>query len=337
MKSAASAPSLKVFGRVREAGIAAVILLLIIIFGALNPRFLNPENLGSIVLSVGILLILAVGQMLVIITRNIDLSVGSVLGLSAMVMGMVGRDFPEIPIVLLILIAMLVGGLAGAVNGLLVAVAKVPAIIATLGTLAIFRGMIFLVSDNVQVDPQNISAGMRGLAAYGPFGIPWLVIIAVIVLIVGWWFTTRTLTGKRLYAIGSNPDAARMRGLNVSALTFGVFVAMGALAGLGGAMYVARFATVNPADAGLGFELLVISAVVIGGTNIFGGSGTVLGTLLGTLLVGVLANGLTVVGVSGFWQRFATGAIILLAIVADSVMRKRIELRQAQETTVKAR
>jgi rhamnose transport system permease protein len=337
MKRENSAVSWKVFGRVREAGIAAVIVLLIIIFGALNPRFLNPENLGSIVLSVGILMILAVGQMLVIITRNIDLSVGSVLGLSAMVMGMVGRDFPQIPIVVLILVAMVIGGLAGAVNGILVAVAKVPAIIATLGTMAVFRGMIFLVSNNVQVDPQNIAAGMRGLAAYGPFGIPWLVVIALAVVLVAWWFTTRTLTGKRLYAIGSNPDAASMRGLNVQALTFWVFVAMGALAGLGGAMYVARFATVNPADAGLGFELLVISAVVIGGTNIFGGSGTVLGTVLGTMLVGILANGLTVVGVSGFWQRFASGAIILLAVVADSLVRKRIEARQSQETMVRAR
>lgn len=337
MKSSSNAGSWKVIGRLREAGIAAVIVVLIIIFGALNPRFLNPENLGSIVLSVGILMILAIGQMLVIITRNIDLSVGSVLGLSAMVMGMVGRDFPQLPIIVLIIVAMVVGGLAGAINGVLVAVAHVPAIIATLGTMAIFRGMTFLVSNNVQVDPQNISADMRGLAAFGPFGVPWLVVIAIVVVVVAWWFTTRTLTGKRLYAIGSNPDAAQMRGLDVQALTFGVFVAMGALAGLGGAMYVARFATVNPADAGLGFELLVISAVVIGGTNIFGGSGTVLGTVLGTMLVGILANGLTVVGVSGFWQRFASGAIILLAIVADAFVRKRIEARQSQETMVGVR
>jgi rhamnose transport system permease protein len=324
-------------GRLREAGIAAVIVVLIIIFGVLNPRFLNPENLGSIVLSVGILMILAIGQMLVVITRNIDLSVGSVLGLSAMVMGMVGRDFPQIPTVGLIFVAMFVGGLAGCVNGLLVAVAKVPSIIATLGTLAIFRGLIFLVSNNVQVDPQDVSAEMRGLAAYGPWGIPWLVVIAIVVVAIAWWFTTRTLTGKRLYAVGSNPDAASMRGLNVKALTFGVFVAMGALAGLGGAMYVSRFATVNPADAGLGFELLVISAVVIGGTNIFGGSGTVLGTVLGTMLVGILANGLTVVGVSGFWQRFASGAIILLAVVADAYVRRRIEGRQSRETMVRTR
>lgn len=322
-------------GRLREAGIAAVIILLIAVFGVLNPLFLNPENLGSIVLSVGILMILAVGQMLVIVTRNIDLSVGSVLGLSAMVMGMVGRDLPQMPIYMQIVIAMVVGGLAGAVNGVLVAVANVPSIIATLGTLAIFRGLTFLVSNNVQVDPEDIADQMQDLAAYGPFGVPWLVVFAIVVVAVAWWFTTRTLTGKRLYAIGSNPDAARMRGLDVRGLTFAVFVIMGALAGLGGAMYVARFATVNPADAGLGFELAVISAVVIGGTNIFGGSGTVFGTVLGTILVGILANGLTVVGVSGFWQRFASGAIILLAVVADAFVRRRIEARQSQETLVR--
>lgn len=322
-------------GRLREAGIAAVIILLIAVFGVLNPLFLNPENLGSIVLSVGILMILAVGQMLVIVTRNIDLSVGSVLGLSAMVMGMVGRDLPQMPIYMQIVIAMVVGGLAGAVNGVLVAVANVPSIIATLGTLAIFRGLTFLVSNNVQVDPEDIADQMQDLAAYGPFGVPWLVVFAIVVVAVAWWFTTRTLTGKRLYAIGSNPDAAKMRGLDVRGLTFAVFVIMGALAGLGGAMYVARFATVNPADAGLGFELAVISAVVIGGTNIFGGSGTVFGTVLGTILVGILANGLTVVGVSGFWQRFASGAIILLAVVADAFVRRRIEARQSQETLVR--
>jgi rhamnose transport system permease protein len=298
--------------------------------------FVNPENLGSIVLSVGILMILAVGQMLVIVTRNIDLSVGSVLGLSAMVMGMVGRDMPQVPIYVQIIIAMAVGALAGAVNGVLVAVANVPSIIATLGTLAIFRGLTFLVSNNVQVDPEDIADQMQDLAAYGPFGIPWLVVLALTVVVVAWWFTTRTMTGKRLYAIGSNPDAAKMRGLDVRGLTFGVFVIMGALAGLGGAMYVARFATVNPADAGLGFELAVISAVVIGGTNIFGGSGTVLGTVLGTILVGILANGLTVVGVSGFWQRFASGAIILVAVVADAYVRRRIEVRQSQETLVRS-
>lgn len=336
MRAGSSASRLGRLARLREAGIAAVIVVLIVTFGALNPLFLNPDNLGSIVLSVGILMILAIGQMLVIITRNIDLSVGSVLGLSAMVMGMVGRDFPHLPIALLIVVAMIVGGLAGAVNGVLVAVLKIPAIIATLGTLAIFRGLTFLVSNNVQVDPEDIADEMQDLAAKGPFGVPWLVIFALIVVVLAWWFTKRTMTGKRLYAIGSNPDAASMRGLNVTGLTFGVFVLMGALAGLGGAMYVARFATVNPADAGLGFELAVISAVVIGGTNIFGGSGTVLGTVLGTILVGILANGLTVVGVSGFWQRFASGAIILLAIVADSFVRKRIESQQSRETVVRS-
>lgn len=335
MSSAAPSVSWRSLGRLREVGIAAVIVALIVVFGVLNPLFLNPENLGSIVLSVGILMILAIGQMLVIITRNIDLSVGSVLGLSAMVMGMVGRDLPQAPIYLQIIVAMGVGALAGAVNGLLVAVANVPSIIATLGTLAVFRGMTFLVSNNVQVDPEDIADEMQDLAAQGPLGIPWLVIFAIVVVVIAWWFTTRTMAGKRLYAIGSNPEAARMRGLNVRGLTFGVFVIMGALAGLGGAMYVARFATVNPADAGLGFELAVISAVVIGGTNIFGGSGTVFGTVLGTVLVGILANGLTVVGVSGFWQRFASGAIILLAVVADAFVRRRIEARQSKETLVK--
>lgn len=315
--------------RARDLGIAGFVVALVVVFGTLEPLFLRPENLGSIVLSISILAILAVGEMLVIITRNIDLSVGSVVGLSAMTMAITGRDHPDAALAILLAVALITGLVAGLANGLLVVAGGVPPIIATLGTLAIFRGLTFLVSGNRQVDPQDIPKSVTDLAVTSPIGIAWLVLIAIGVAIGGWFLTKHTLTGRRLFAIGSSPEAASSRGLNIKVLTLGVFCAMGVLGGLGGAMYAARYATVNPADAGLGLELTVISAVVIGGTNIFGGSGSVVGTILGCVLVGVLANGLTVVGVSGFWQSAATGAIILAAVIVDSSVRRGLDRRQA--------
>ena len=320
----------------RDLGIAAVVATLVAVFGFIQPLFLRPENLGSIVLSIGILLLVAIGQMMVIVTRNIDLSVGSVLGLAAMVAGIVGRDHPDLAIPLIILIAVGVGSAAGAINGLLVTLGEVPPIIATLGTLAMFRGLVFVISGSRQVDPQDVPAGIRELAISSPFGVPWLVILGAIVAITAWFLTRRTLTGRRLFAIGSNPEAARARGLNVFGLTLGVFVVSGALAGLGGVLYLSRYATVNPADAGLGFELTVISAVVIGGATIFGGSGSVIGTILGCVLVGLLANGLTVIGVSGFWQLAANGAIILIAVTIDTLFRKRLDVQQSRRRRAEA-
>lgn len=311
--------------RFRDFGIFSIAILVGLSFALINPNFLRPDNLSAIVLSISIMLVLAIGQMFVIIARQIDLSIGSTLGISAMTVGMLSRDFPGISFSILLLAGIGAGLLAGVVNGLLVTVAGAPAIIVTLGTLAIYRGVIFIMSGNTQVNPFDISPSISSLVKAGPTTVlsP-IVLIAVLVAIIGWYFSERTMSGLRLYAIGSNPDAADARGLGTKRAQFLVFVVMGGLAGLAGILYVARFGTVNPADVGFGWELTVISAVVIGGTNIFGGSGSVAGVVLGTLLVGSLANGLTVVGVSGFWQQAASGAIILLAVAIDTVVRRKL-------------
>ncbi|MBK5237914.1 MAG: ABC transporter permease [Actinomycetales bacterium] len=308
--------------RFRDLGIGAIVVFVAVAFGVAQPNFFRPENLSAIVVSISIVVVMAIGQMFVIVTRQIDLSIGSILGLSAMVMAMVARDFPDTPVVILALIAIVVGALCGVLNGALVTLAGVPPIIATLGTLALFRGLIFVISDNTQVNPSEIPAQVSDIARPGVFGIPPLVLIAILVALAGWYFASRTMAGLRLFAVGSNSEAAQARGLNPGRVSFWVFVLMGALAGLAGLLYVSRFATVNPADVGFGWELTVISAVVIGGTNIFGGSGSVPGVVLGCLLVGVLANGLTVVGISGFWQQAAEGAIILIAVVIDTMVRR---------------
>ena len=309
----------------REFGIFLFILVLLAVFGTLEPRFFRSDNLSAILSSVGILMVVGAGQTLVIVTRNIDLSVGSTLGMAAMVMGMVARENPDFPIFGLIVIAMIVGGLCGLLNGLLVSYGKIPAIIATLGTLAIIRGAVFLVSDNVQIDPNDVPQGIINLATTSPIGIPWLLIFAFLSIILVWYVSSKTLLGKRIYAVGSNPEGAISRGLSFNKITIMVFVFVGVLAGLGGVLYTARYATINPADVGRGLEFDVISAVVIGGTNIFGGSGTALGTALGCILIGILSNGLTVVGVSPFWKACATGFLILAAVAIDNSVRKRQE------------
>jgi rhamnose transport system permease protein len=309
----------------REFGIFLFILILLAVFGTLEPRFFRSDNLSAILSSVGILMVVGAGQTLVIVTRNIDLSVGSSLGMAAMVMGMVARENPSFPIFGLIVIAMIVGGLCGLLNGLLVSYGKIPSIIATLGTLAIIRGAVFLVSDNVQIDPNDVPKGIISLATTSPIGIPWLLIFAFLSIILVWYISSKTLLGKRIYAVGSNPEGAISRGLSFNKITIMVFVFVGVLAGLGGVLYTARYATINPADVGRGLEFDVISAVVIGGTNIFGGSGTALGTALGCVLIGILSNGLTVVGVSPFWKACATGFLILAAVAIDNSVRKRQE------------
>ena len=309
----------------REFGIFLFILILLAVFGTLEPRFFRSDNLSAILSSVGILMVVGAGQTLVIVTRNIDLSVGSTLGMAAMVMGMVARENPDFPIFGLIVIAMIVGGLCGLLNGFLVSYGKIPAIIATLGTLAIIRGAVFLVSDNVQIDPNDVPKGIISLATTSPIGIPWLLIFAFLSIILVWYVSSKTLLGKRIYAVGSNPEGAISRGLSFNKITIMVFVFVGVLAGLGGVLYTARYATINPADVGRGLEFDVISAVVIGGTNIFGGSGTALGTALGCILIGILSNGLTVVGVSPFWKACATGFLILAAVAIDNSVRKRQE------------
>ena len=309
----------------REFGIFVFILVLLAVFGSIEPRFFRSDNLTAILSSVGILMVVGAGQTLVIVTRNIDLSIGSTLGLAAMVMGMVARSNPNFPIVGLIFIALIVGGLCGLINGLLVSYGKIPSIIATLGTLAIIRGAVFVVSNNVQIDPNDVPKGIISLSTTSPFKVSWLLIFAFLAIILVWYVSSNTLFGKRIYAVGSNPEGAISRGLNFNRITILVFVFVGVLAGLGGVLYTARYATINPADVGRGLEFDVISAVVIGGTNIFGGSGTALGTALGCMLIGILSNGLTVVGVSPFWKGCATGFLILAAVTLDNLVRRKQE------------
>lgn len=312
----------------REIGILIFLVVMIAIATAVEPRFLTPGNFENILLDISLLAIVACGETMVIISRNIDISVGSSLGLCAMSVGLLLKFNPGIPIVLALLIGIALGAVLGAVNGTLVTRFKVPALIATLGTLSIYRGLTFLLSGGRQVDPNDIPPPLIAMAQTSPIRIPWLVIIALLVAVAAALFLRYTRLGRDIYAVGSNPVAARLRGIESDRVVFLVFVITGALAGLAGVLYASRYGTVNPADAGVGFELTVIAATVIGGTNILGGSGNILGTVLGCLLLGVLSNALAVTNVSGFYQRFAQGVVILLAVIVDAIIHNQLTSRR---------
>ncbi|MGW8318784.1 MAG: ABC transporter permease [Candidatus Promineifilaceae bacterium] len=316
--------------RFRELGIVVFLVVVIGVTLALKPDFLKPINLRSILLWIPLLTVVAMGEMMVIITRGIDVSVGSTLAFAGIVVGMIFRDFPEFNIYLGTLLGILIGAALGAVNGGLIAYLRVPPIITTLGTLSVYRGLTFIVSGGRQIDPNHVPTALIRWSQRGPFGIqwiPWVVVVAVVVAIAAHVFLRYRRRGRDIYTIGGNPEAALLRGIPVKSTTFLVYAITGAMAGLAGILYASRFGFVNPGETGVGFELTVIAAVVIGGTNVFGGSGTVLGVFLGCLLLGTINVALAVLGVASTWQLAVYGFVILLAVLVDAIIQR--ELRRA--------
>jgi rhamnose transport system permease protein len=294
-----------------------------------NPRFLSGQNVRDLLLSASILTVLVAGQTIVIITRNVDLSVGSVLGLSAYASGTLLVNAPGTPVVVVVLAGMAVGALCGVLNGAIVAVAKVPSLVVTLGTLYAFRGLDSLwasSSDRLQINAADLPAGFKSLGGARLLGIPVLFLLALAVVLLVGFFLRNYRSGRELYGIGSDPAAARLSGIPVGRRVFAAFAVNGALAGLAGVLYTARYGTVS-SGVGSGIELQAVAAVVIGGVAIFGGSGTVWGAAIGAFLLVTINRALPSLGIEDFWQRAVVGALILSAIVLDRVLA----LRQARK------
>ncbi len=311
--------------RRREAGIAVMIVLFCLAVGAVKPQFLTLDQARIILLLTPLIMIGAMGQMMVIVARHVDLSIGSTLGFSAMVSGMLYR-FDEswfgfnVPWWTGIPLSVAVGAGLGLINGLLIQLFRLPAIIVTLGTLSLYRGLTFIISNAKQIDRQWIPSELKALSQGQ--GIPWIIFIAFGVAILTYLFLMHTRVGRQIYALGSNPVAAPLRGINVTRVTLLVFTLSGALAGLAGILYASRWGFVNPSNTGTGFEFQVIAAVVIGGVSINGGVGTVLGTVLGVLLLGCVAAALPLLGIPGTSQAAIYGAVILIALVIDRTVRQ---------------
>lgn len=309
----------------REVGILVVILLFAITVGARNPRFLTTANIVDILRDISPLVIVAVGQMMVIITRGIDLSVGSSLGLTAMLIGLLMRDNTWLNPWLTLPMGMAIGLILGTINALLVTRGGIPPIITTLATMSIYRGMVIVFSGGEWVDAYRIPAGFTELTKLPILGVPILILYAALILIGFYYFLNYTRTGREIYAVGSNPNAAMLAGIRVNHIKFLVFVITGVLAGLAGVLWASWYAAVAN-DTGTGFELQTIASGVIGGVNIMGGSGTVPGVLLGALLFGMIANALTVIGISPFWRLTVQGFIILFAVVLDALIVRRLQI-----------
>ncbi|MGH2945609.1 MAG: ABC transporter permease [Solirubrobacteraceae bacterium] len=322
--------------RIRELGIVAALAALVIFTGIMEPRFLSAGSLRDLALNASIIAILAAGQTLVIITRNIDLSVGSVLGLAAFMAGDLLSSSPGLPIPLVMLAGMALGGLCGSLNGILTTFGRVPALVVTLGTLYIFRGVAFLWTDGRQVNAETLPDGFLDLGTAQVLEVPALVLIALAVVVTVGYYLRSFRSGRELYAIGSNPLAARLAGVRTDRRVLAAFVASGALAGLAGVLFTARFGTVD-ATAGSGYEFRVIAAAVVGGVAIFGGSGSVYGAAIGAVLLSCITSSLIVLRVDAFWQQAAVGALLLLAIAFDRLVGLRVDAALRQRSSRRVR
>jgi rhamnose transport system permease protein len=314
---------------VRELGILAALVVLMGVTLIANPRFLSGQNLRDLMLSAAILVVLAAGQTMVIITRNVDLSVGSILGLSAYATGTLLVDRPGTPVVVALLAGTAVGAVCGLVNGAVVAVAKVPSLVVTLGMLYAIRGLDSLwasSSDRLQINAADLPSSFKAFGGARLLGIPVLFLIAVAVVLVVGWYLRSYRSGRELYGIGSAPEAARLSGIPVGRRVLLAFVVNGALAGLAGVLYAARFQTLDT-TAGTGVELNVVAACVVGGVAIAGGVGTAWGAALGALLLTTIGTALPQLGLNPFWRDAAVGALIIAAIVLDRTLTLRLAAR----------
>ena len=315
--------------QIRELVLVLLIILAILFFATQIDNYLNARFFNRISTSVAIIAVIAVGQTLVVLTRNIDLSVGSVAGFTAYFVGQRLSENNDMAPIAAVLMAIGLGATMGAFNGVLVAYGRVPAIIVTLGTLAIYRTLLVEYSDAQTVLTSDLPEWLlqlprANIISFGDLDLRLMVGVMLAVVVLFQLVLTFLPYGRRLYAIGSNPDAARIAGFPSQRIVFIAFVLCGALAGLAGFMFLARFGNITVV-AGLGLELASVAAVVVGGVNIFGGSGTVIGALLGAILIDLLENSLIRwLEISEFWRDALLGLLILLAVATDAVIMNRL-------------
>lgn len=310
--------------RVREAGISIFILILVVAVTLRAPSFLTFKNFNEILLNISILAIVALAQTIVILTKGIDLSVSSTIGLVAMMVAFVVKENPEMSIILTVVLGMALGAVLGMFNSIIIAYGNVPPIIATLGSLSIYRGLVFYYSQGTWINSFELPANFKLLSKGTPLGLPNMVIVAILMAVVVYYFLKYTRTGRDIYAVGSNPDAAQFAGIRKQRIIFLVYVISGLLSGLAAVLWASRFESAQTNTA-LGFELQTVAAAVVGGVSISGGVGTVPGVLLGALLLGIIQNSLTLIRISPFWQLAAQGLLILIAVISDKWILTRFE------------
>jgi rhamnose transport system permease protein len=309
--------------RIRESGIIVVLALFVAVTASVQPRFLNITNIQFILINTTVFALLALGETTVVISRNYDLSVGSVLGLSAYLSANLFGQHHGIPIVAVFLAGLGIGLACGLVNGIMVSAGRVPSLVVTLATLYIFRGVDILIVGGKEVVASSLPSAFLDIPKATVFGIPDLAIAIAVVIGIGAYYLRSFRSGRELYAIGSNPDAARLAGIPSGRRVFMAFMVSGAIAGVAGVLWAAQYGTVD-STAGTGYELQVISAVVVGGVAIFGGSGSAVGAALGALLLNTISSALYVLGISPFWDQAIWGFLLIVAISVDRFISVRL-------------
>jgi len=304
---------------VGEVGVIAALLVLVAIFYVLQPAFLSDRNIRAILQVVSFVGIIAIGQTLLLVSGEFDLSVGSNAGLSAVVAARLMTLF-GLPVPVAVLGGLLTGAVVGLVNGLIVVKLRIPAFIQTLGMLFIGQGLIQVVTNGAPVYPLPAEVSALGMATVVG-GLGWSFVFFIVAAIVADFVLRRTVLGRNMYATGGNPEVARLVGINTDLYKIGAFVTIGALAAIAG-MFVMADLQSGTTSIGSGWELAVIAGVVVGGVSLFGGAGTLAGGIIGVLLLQVVSSGLVVVGVSSNWQQIAVGVIMVLAVGLDIVRRR---------------
>jgi rhamnose transport system permease protein len=310
--------------RMREIGLILALLLLCVLVSLREPRFLGAANLEQVALSATLVCIVALGEALVIITRQIDLSVGAMVAMSAFVVADWLEDHQDGSILFVFFLGCAIGGALGLCNALLVAFVRIPAIVATLGTLAVYRGGVIVLAGGRQISATVLPDSYQNIAQIDVAGVPLLVWLALLLTLLFGWMARSTRIGRNLYALGSSPESARLVGINARGHIAFVFILSGLLCGLVGVLWGARFGTVDAVLAP-DLHLQAISAVVIGGVSIFGGSGSVYGAAIGAVIFAVLQNGVQLLGVNQFWLEAVIGAAILGTVMFYSVLARRAE------------
>jgi rhamnose transport system permease protein len=309
--------------RIRESGIIVVLIVFVAITVSIEPRFASQQEVQFILANTTIFALLALGETMVIVSRNVDLSIGSVVGLSAYVSASLFGKIHGIPIVVVFLVGLGIGLAVGVANGLMVAIGRVPSLVVTLATLYIVRGLDILIVGGNEVVAQTLPNAFIEIPRAGVYGVPYLAIVIAVVIGVGAYYLRSYRSGRELYAIGSNPEAARLAGIPVGRRVFTAFAVSGAIAGVAGVLWAAQYQTVD-SNAGTGYELTVIASVVVGGVAIFGGSGSAVGAAIGALLLQTINSALYVLGISPFWDQAIAGALLLAAITLDRIISLRL-------------
>jgi rhamnose transport system permease protein len=303
--------------RSREVLLAIGIVVLLGLISLRAPGFVTPGNLLSVFNDTSLLIILAMGQMAVILTRSIDLSIASNVALSGMIIALINAAYPEVPVPLLIALSCFCGVTFGAFNGFLVWILGIPAIVVTLGTLTIYRGMTFLIAGGTWVNAAELTPEFKDITRQVFLGVPFLAWTTIVIAALFYLLMTRTAIGRSIYAIGVNPVASVYAGINVGRAKFVAFCISGLAAGLVGYLWVSKY-VIASSETAIGYELQVIAACVIGGVSIAGGVGSVGGAILGALFLFIIGRALPVVGISPFWQMAIVGAAIILAVILNA-------------------